>query len=205
MKKLFCVLAIAALTACGGGGNPDKENRAGVTGNYRLGARELNVLNGADTLKFKDGMVEGTGTLRFADVLEKPDSANNYSLAFELAAGGSLSLVANADRELAGGIELRLSRPEGGGPLQAEATAGSDKLPLENFFTAIDASKAVRLSFDLHNDHGENVHLIAWDEVAGAELLEDILRGKGYGVNWGLKLRNARVLSAERLAPKDKH
>lgn len=205
MKSILWILSVVALTACGGGRNPDKEIRQDLAGSKKLGAKEVVILSGADTLKFVDGIVEGTGTLRFAESLAKPDSANNFALLVEIPAEGSVSIFANADRGLSGGIEVRLSRIPGSNALQVEAIAGNDRLPLGSSFTGIDASKAMHLSFDLHNDHGENVHLIAWDETVGAELLEDILRGKGYGVNWGLKLQNARVLSSERREPKDKH
>lgn len=205
MKKLILVLWACGLFACGGGSNPDRELRSAPGNLRKLGVLELEILSGADTLKFEAGSIAGTGVVRINDPLAKVESANNYELAFEIEDGGSVALLANGDRQLATGIEVGLARIPGQPASQVRARVGTDSLSLDEAFAKIDASAKIHLSFDLHNDHGENVHLVAWNEDTGEELVEDMLSGRGFGSHWGLRLQGARVSIVHRREPKDKH
>lgn len=194
-----------ALSACGGGKNPDREAQNAVPDSQRLGPQKVEILAGAGALTFADGRAEGSGLVRATDVLERADSANNFVLSFELAEDGSVTFVANAKRDLSGGVEVEFTRPAGGSALRAQARAASGALDLAAAVAGIDASKPVSLAIEIHNDHGNDAHVLLWNEATGQELVEEMIRGKGAGANWGVRLRNARVSHAARGKVRDAH
>lgn len=207
MKKsvLLWFLVSLVLAACGGGENPDVEAAKKVPENQTVGNQKAEILSGADTLQFGGGAIQGTGAVRFTDVLEKPESANNFSLRLELGEGQSATLIVNSDRNLSVGIEIEVSRPLGAANLNVVIKAGSDTLDVSSFFASVDATQEMALSFDVHNDHGASVHVLAWNDLIGQELLADMIRGRGFGANWGLKLNGAKVNGIEKSGPRDEH
>jgi hypothetical protein len=85
------------------------------------------------------------------------------------------------------------------------ARTSQDSLDISTSFSNVDVTSAMHLSFDIHNDHGNSLHFLAWNEQTGEELLSDILSGRGFGANWGLKLQTAKITGIVKNGPKDKH
>ena len=72
--------------------------------------------------------------------------------------------------------------------------------------SGIDASKPMSIAIEIHNDHGNDAHVLLWNEAAGSqELGEESVRGRGVGSNWGFRLQNARVSHAAKGAIRDAH
>lgn len=197
-------LSILALSACGGGANPDKEAAERIPANQRVGAQKVEILSG--TPAFADGTISGSGTVRFAEPLAETDSANNFALSLELSEGSSVTLVANANRDLGAGIEIEIARPASSVNPRVTARAGGDTLDLSPLFTSVNVSAPMQLAFDLHNNEPQNLHLVAFNDAAnGAELGSDVVRGKGTGANWGLRLAGGKITGLVKSAPRDIH
>lgn len=204
MRFLPAAILAFCLSACGGGANPDKEAANRIPDSQRVGAMKAEVLSGSPS--FANGTLTGSGTVRFAEPLSGRDTAHNFAIRLELTDGESVTLIANASRELANGVELEISRPAGATNPRVIARAGADTLDLSGLFTGVSAAGPMSLAFDVHNNEGDTVHLVAFnDGNAGAELGSDVLRGKGIGANWGLRLAGGKVSGLEKTAPRDNH
>jgi hypothetical protein len=202
LLTLFCTFA---LIACGGGRNPDLDAAKQIPASQKIGSQKAEVLIGEDTLVFTNGTLEGSGVVRFASPLDKTESANNFTIQIELAENSSVTLVANSNRNLAAGVEIEISRPAGSTSPHVIARTSQDSLDISTSFSNVDVTSAMHLSFDIHNDHGNSLHFLAWNEQTGEELLSDILSGRGFGANWGLKLQTAKITGIVKNGPKDKH
>lgn len=204
MRLATLLIATLALTACGGGHNPDKAAAERIPEGQRVGAQKVEILAGSPA--FAGGAISGAGTVRFAEPLPGRDTANNFSLSLELAEGEAVTLIANANRDLGAGIEVEISRPAGATNPRVVARAGADTLDLSGNFAPVDVKKPMSLAFDLHNDHGDSVHVVLFDDGNnGANLGEDQLRGKGAGALWGLRLAGGRVTGITRAGARDVH
>lgn len=203
-RLIVAAVMCLALTACGGGSNPDLAAEKLIPDNQKVGDNRAEIISGADTLTFDQGNLAGTGSVRFAALLSGPDTANNFTLDFELSDQGSLVLVTNSNQSLGLGLEVEFKRS--GNALNVVARGGSDVFDMSQFFTAINASVRLKFSIDVHNDHGAVTHILIWDENnQSIELVDDILNGKGFGPYWGLRLSQAKVLSGGRADPRDVH
>lgn len=212
-KVLLGSLVVLNLAACGAGRNPDLEAESRIPENQKVGSLKAEILSGAETLQFNSGVLHGDGTVRFAAPLAKPDSANGFIFKFELAENTTVTLVTNSDRNLSSGVEVEISRlPNSSSPqviVRASAGTGAgeeqDILDLTPFFSSVDVTQVMSLSFDIHNNHGDSAHFLAWNNSTGQQLHEDMLRGRGFGANWGLRLKGAKVTSVERSGPREVH
>ncbi len=200
------VLIVFTLTACGGGSNPDKEAAQLIPEVQKVGSLKAEILNGGDTLQFSGGTLEGVGLVRFADPLSGAETANNFMIGLALDEGASATLIANSKRDLTGGIEIQISRPSGSTSPTVIARIGSMQRDLTSAFAgAVDVAQAMVIWIDVHNNHGNSVHVVAWSKSTGSELIEDIIPGKGLGANWGLRLQGGRVTSLVNAGPRDQH
>ncbi len=205
-QRAFPVFVLLlSLIGCGGGRNPDVDAANKVPQSQVVGRQKAEVLSGGNTLQFTQGVLQGHGVVRFTEVLEKPESANNFSLKLELAEGQSVTLIVNSDRNLSAGVEIEISRPQGALTPKVVAKAGTDTLDLSAAFLLMNVNEEMSLSFDIHNDHGDSVHVLAWNAKTDRELFSDMIQGRGFGVNWGLKLNGAKVYSIEKSTPRDEH
>jgi hypothetical protein len=204
-KPLSCLIFSFALVACGGGRNPDLEAEKRIPSSQKIGNQKAEILSGDSTLTFLNGTLDGTGAVRLALPLAKVESANNFTLKIELAEDSSATLVTNSTRDLSAGVEIEISRPAGSTAPRVIARTGEDSLDISASFSSVDVTSEMHLSFDIHNDHGNSLHLLAWSSQTAEELLSDILRGRGFGANWGLKLKAAKINSIERSGPRDVH
>lgn len=206
--RSLAVVSIAALVAfasgCGGGRNPDLEAAAAIPESQRVGSLKAEILLGAETLTFRDGGVEGRGTFRFADILPRWDSANNFVARLQLEEGESITLLLNATRPLQSGVEIEIARPIGAASPAVTIKAGADRLVASPSFADVDVSREFGLSFDVHNNE-PSLHLLVWRDGVAEPILSDIVNGRGRGAFWGARLDGGRLRSAARLEPRDAH
>jgi hypothetical protein len=204
MRSAITVLGLALLTACGGGYNPDKEARNNIPSSQSVGTQKVEIISGESTLNFNNGIISGSGIIKSATALSEVNSANNFEISFRLTDGGNLVFLANSKRDLSAGVEIEFQRASGTNLLTVIARAGMDVLDMSSSFSSVDASTEMSFFIDMHNDHGNETHVIFWD-ASGNLILEDILRGKGFGANWGLSLNSAEVSLVKVSPPKDEH
>ncbi len=205
-KSLILVCFAFVISACGGGQNPDVEAARLLPASQAIGSQKLEVLEGSATLLFSNGSLTGNGLIRFADPLEGAETANNFSMTFSLDDGGSITLIANANRDLTGGVEFEISRPNGSNELKVKARTTAGERDLSSALEGkINVAQEITLWFDVHNDHSDSVHVVAWNQASGEELTEDVVPGKGVGASWGLRLQGGRVENVSRSEARDRH
>ncbi|NCN28081.1 hypothetical protein GW915_10940 [bacterium] len=207
MKNLLSFLSLTLFVACGGGHNPDQDLVDGVPRSQSVGDEKFVTVDSSDQLEFGDGTLSGVGTVRFASDLESVASNYHYKLIFSLEEGTELTLHSHANADLANGLDIRFKRV--GASLQVFGTASGVTDDWTSFFKDINATQAMAIGIDVHNDE-PITHFIFWDNLSGAELLDsakDVAGGpgKGYGQNWGLSLLNAFVNKVEKGEPRGGH
>lgn len=214
MVKILLAIACAfALVSCGGGKNPDLEAQNQIPDAPTVGQSKYVVLEGEDTLKNGDDGLEGTGKIAFVDTLTKPETANNFELSFKLAVGGSVTLHTNGvlepeAKELTKSVAMVFARSEEDKPLKANVIVGSDNFDISEFVAQIDPAKDVKLSIDVHNNHGASIHFLIWTNEGTPEekkLIDDIANGRGFGTRLGLDLKDATVTNFAKGPAKDEH
>lgn len=203
MRKIILTVISFFMVGCSGGSNPDVEAANKIPESQSVGAQKVDIIDG-DALSFNSGTISGTGVVRSATALSTTDSANNYAVKFLLNHSGSITFIANAKKDLSAGVELTFTRLASTSTLEVIARAGSDILDLSENFEDVDASAEISFLIDIHNDHEAESHLVFWDG-SGGEMFEDLLRGKGFGSHWGLKLNNAQAYQVVVGPPKDEH
>lgn len=195
------------LSACGGGFNPDLDALAKIPFEQNVSGQRFSILSQNDQLRFGNGILEGTGSIRFAEDLESFASNYNFELDFNLQEEGELSLVTHANRSLSNGVVVKFKRSDN--VLSVYVTTAGITDDWSNFFSAIDANGRIKFSIDIHNNE-PFTHLIFWDEITKTRLLnsaEDVdgVTGKGLGQEWGLILKNAVVSQTNKKPTRDKH
>ncbi|MBX2986623.1 MAG: hypothetical protein KF802_01890 [Bdellovibrionaceae bacterium] len=200
LRNALPLLLAFSLAACGGGDNPDRR------------APAFEILNDGGLTKTGESY-QGTGVLRSNEALSSSQSDNNFRLRFSLNDGGSLTLVAHADRHLRNGIEIRFQRT--GTDLSIFVRVADRTVDWSEAFqekSGIDASGEIVLSVDVHNGptHHDYAHVLFWknDEkdafFDGAEDA-DGTPGKGRGDVWGLLLEDAVLMSKSVGPARDTH
>jgi len=203
MKASHLLLPLLLLLASCGGDYPESEEE-GVP----FGSDKVRAISG--TLDISAGAIQGSGSALFNSRYETFQSGGSYALDFTLADGGSLTLVSHANSSLSGGFELLFRRD--GAALKVSLHAQGSSWEATTQFNAIDASGALRLQVDVHNDESP-AHIVVWDRATAPDFEDhsatlnsadeiDGSPGIGSGIRWGLVLGQATVTSAERSAPK---
>ncbi|MCH2533932.1 MAG: hypothetical protein MK008_05775 [Bdellovibrionales bacterium] len=212
MSKVFYIVFVLLLSACGGGFNPDldqptqKDDSADKPQPPKIikqfSGQKVELLN-SNNLVFENQMVQGTGLFKFTDSFERPEMGFNFNLDFELDANSEVRLISFADENLNNGVEL-IFTPKGD-KLKITFQSTETKQNLTPFFRAVVSAKAAKLSIDIHNDHSSLPHIIIWDENTHKEVFDSSLAGRGFGKYWGLELVEAKVNFANVSEPKDDH
>jgi hypothetical protein len=207
IKKVIQFSLLAFVSACGGGANPDRDALANVPLTQNVDGEKFEILSQDGNLSFGSGTLAGTGSVRFADDLGSTATNSNFQLSFRLEDGGELSLVTHATQSLENGVVVRFKRSAA--VLAAYVTTAGVTDDWSSYFSSLDARVPLNIAIDIHNDE-PLTHLIFWNELTGAELLnsaEDVdgAAGKGFGQHWGLVLKNASVSQAKKSAPRDEH
>ena len=199
MKSFTHALAFVALSfAFAGCAKKDAPASSGTFNNSTV--LSGSVVSSASSLA-------GSGTVVFNTPLTGIQSKNSYALAFSLGDGGSLTLQANSNNQVASGVALRFSRA--GATLNVALISGGAQKDVSSKFAAINASSAMTMQIDVHNDESP-AHVIVWsgtDFSESAALLNSEeggyeAAGAGNGSFWGLVLANATVTKAQVGAPK---
>lgn len=177
ISGLLLVLLLV-VTACGTNSGSGENQPS----NYRLNGAEYLLLGDA-SLKTSETTLEGVGKLVFSDPRLKED--NNYRLEFSLPNNGSVTLVANAEKDLSKGVEILFSRE---GSLLKVVMDGAD---ISEAFTEVDAAQTVTMAIDVHA-HG---HAVFWPN-GGAEI-EEAFSTRPKAKFWGLIVKGALVSKAE--------
>lgn len=199
--SIFTALPLFLFLGCGSDGSlPTFDGKA-----YRIVT--------AGTLAASESSVSGSGSLVFNSALAQDD--NSFRPTFTLDNGGSLSLVTNSDNLLENGNVLKFTRNGTTLTVTVKIRANTE-VDISSQFTGVDASQAVTLQIDVHNDETPT-HFTIWNSattdytttgiydsedtgpaVSGAE--------NGAGSLWGLILANATVTAvtlSERKAPEE--
>ncbi len=203
------LLALVFAASCGGGPNPDRDALKNIPVPQNVSGQKFSILSSEEGLNFGDGTLSGTGSVRFADDLGGVETAFNYSLVFSLEDDGELTLVSHSSTALTNGIEFTFKRI--GSSLSVQAKAGSTTDDWSSFFAGVDASEKMKISIDVHNNEALT-HVIFWNDLVSesAAILDsgadvDGSPGKGYGQNWGLKIKDAEVVSVRKGGARDAH
>lgn len=192
-----------SLVACGKGSNPDRELANRIDENQRIGGQAVHVVSGGATLQFTDGVLEGTGAVLFAEPLSGKETANKFTVQFEIAPGGKVAVVGNSDAAL-NGVEVEFARENATTVMKFFVRARGVEKDWSSSLSGLDASQPLTLAVDIHNDEGEFAHIqvrqgetVLFDsaEVVGGS------PGSGSGALWGLKISEAKVISAIRSDP----
>ncbi|HVJ64247.1 MAG TPA: hypothetical protein VM901_03230 [Bdellovibrionota bacterium] len=212
MNLKINAIALFALTACGGGYNPDRAALERL--NQKVSSTRFEILGSPESLNYEasENRVLGSGDLRMAPDLGESESAHSFVFEFVLTRINSeLTFVSHADTKLQNGVELRFRRTDAASSPFVAVKASGEVADWSNFFASLDAAKTFKLAVDVHNDHGPFSHLIVWDEKrSGAKLLDsgadtDGAPGHGFGAHWGFRLRDAHLISVSRGEPRDAH
>jgi len=196
-------LVVLSLVACGKGSNPDRELANRIPENQRIDGQAVHIVSGGDTLQFNGGTLEGTGAVLFAEPLPGKESANKFTLRFEIAPNGKVAVVGNSDASL-NGVEVEFARENATTVMKFFVRARGVEKEGSSSFSGIDASQPLTLAVDIHNDEGEFAHIqVRQDETVlfdSAEITGGS-PGNGSGPLWGLKISDAKVMSAIRSEP----
>lgn len=201
MRALLLTLTVFAFAACGGGHNPDKATDT-----------PYEILTDSG-LTQTSGDFQGSGTVRWNTPLSSAESDNNFRLKFQLNDGGSLTLIANADRRLQSGVEIKFQR--NGADLSVIVTADGRSVDWGEAVREkgpLDPIQAMDVSVDIHNGatHQDYAHVLFWknDEIEhffdGSEDADGV-PGKGRGDVWGFRLENGSLQTPSVAAARDNH
>lgn len=213
MKRAIYLVFIFLLSACGGGFNPDLDQK---TQNddppnkpepppaviKQFSGQKVEILN-SNNLVFDNQVVQGSGLFKFVEGFERPEMGFNFNLDFELNTDSKLRLISFADENLNNGVELIFTTK--GDKLKITFQSNETKQNLNPFFRALVPAKNPKLSIDIHNDHGSLPHIVIWDENTHKKVFDSSLAGRGFGKKWGLELVNTKVNFAAVTEPKDDH
>lgn len=199
-------IAVASLTACSGGNNPDLATPPPATREDAKNISGVTFLKGATNLIYA------------STPLSETESANHYELGFNLQPGGSLTLLSNAillantgvlDRAVE--VEFRRSTDANDANLTVLVRASGAERNWSQFFTSLDARGPVAVSLDIHNDHGGEAHIIAWGADHENPIFNSGIRtsggspGRGFGPRWGFRLNDATLNTVALETPHDEH
>jgi hypothetical protein len=206
-KSISSFIILSFLCACGGGPNPDRDALNNIPVIQNVDGTKFELLSETDSLSFGNGMLAGSGSVRFAESLGSAATNYNFLLNFSLNDGGELSLVTHATQSLTDGVVLKFKRT--GATLSVYVTTGNVTDDWSSFFSALNASEPLSIAIDVHNNE-PFTHLVFWDEQTNTKLLDsgdDVngTAGKGFGQSWGLILNNASVSKAKKDPPRDEH
>lgn len=206
MKKwLLIPLTVFTLVACSGGDNPDLIPKK-IPEHQKVGQRPVYILSGEDTLQFNEGVLSGSGVVRFSDTFKKAETAQNILLRFELADGGSLTLISNGTDNLGSAVSIVFTRPSGSAVLSVILKTDQESKDISALFAGINSSQPMKIAVDLHNNHGPNAEAIFWNDAPPAvELGEADINGRGLGIYWGLFLQESRVTHLNLAGPRETH
>lgn len=186
MKSLLLtsLMLVAAITACG---DPDKKS-----GNQNGNENSQQTGDGS-----KISFYHGEKKVVFGTPAKQVDEAMGFTLLFELPKDGNkASVIAFADKTLENGVELQFTRQ--GKELHFELRANGKK-QADTILAGIDASQTMNLLVDVHNNDGDNAHVLVWKSEGEAYeghvhvheedalFNEETTDGKGRGVFSGLK------------------
>lgn len=199
-------LAVAAITVgCAGGNNPDVANPKAAK------PENTQTVSGIEFTSLKNGWIYSS------QPLSEIESANHYKLTFDIAPGGSVIFSANGiaaegSDTIDRGIEFEFRRSldvnEPRLTVLGRASGGEDDW--SEHFTSLDARQTVNLGIDVHNNEGDQAHLVAWG-VGEEPIFESSSRnvggapGRGYGMRWGFKLDQATLQSVALEGPREDH
>ena len=203
--SLGLLITAAGLIGCVGGSNPDVANpKAGKQS-------DTQTVSGIQFTQLKNGWIHSSQA--FSEI----ESAHHYKLSFDIAPGGSVILSANgllspgSDR-IDRGIEFEFRRSlDANDPrLTVLGRASGTEDDWSAYFVSLNATQTVNVAIDIHNNEGDQAHLVAWG--AGEEpIFESSSRevggspGRGFGTYWGFKLEQAALVSVAIESPRDDH
>jgi hypothetical protein len=216
-KNFIVAVSVLFLVSCGGG----KRTPAATGEQIAFGGQNLTVLGESGELTVGPESIKGTGSILFQSALNSVTENSSYEIYFQLEDGGSLTLYSHANSALAAGYEMEFRRQgSGAGSLKVTLRAsGNTRNTLDergvDVFGGLDAAKLLRFQIDVHNEENP-AHVLLWTLPLGRDFTEDgsIFNtgdardksngspGNGTSTRWGLALKNATLLKAEKSAQK---
>ncbi len=184
----------------------DLSEPLGEQATFKLGSYFFTPLD-LDHLRQSAGGLSGRGLIKFDEDLKEIDSNFNFNLVFELEDGGSLTFHTHADADLKDGLEITFKRLDT--QLLVEVTIRENTVDWSSFFDSFDASKRIEVSLDVHNSEPVT-HMLFWSTGQLETFLDSGLDvsgapGKPYGRNWGIQLKDSKILEVTKSSPRYEH
>jgi hypothetical protein len=201
-RNILGLFLCMALASCG---KDDSKNKSD-SGNGKISGNAFNLID-PGSLQVTENKISGTGKLIFSNPLKENESSYTFTLSLDNKA--SLELVANADKTLASGISFQFVREDK--VLKASATVKGQTLDISEWFKGLDASKALPIVIDVHDE--DPAHVLVWSGATkfteeSALFNSEVhveMPGKGSGRFWGFNLNNAQVEAPTADEPKLSH
>jgi len=177
----FTLVTLAVLAGCGrppqGATQESKETFHGLAISTPGGRTGFST--------FTPLAASGSGSLVLGSPLTSADG--HYQLSFALQAGGSLTLITNADDRLAGGVGMRFSRGLREN-LTVHVLTGGGEWDVSAKFKSLSALGPLSVELDLHSGC---LHFVAW--MGGLKVTGLDIDGPGNGRRWGVILKDASL------------
>lgn len=201
MKFFVLIFSVFALSACGGGYNPDKA------------AKENARTVGASTYE-----EISASKWRMTDLLKDISSGANFEVSFSLADNGSVTVHTFTNSDLSEGVNIQFTRTASA--LTVLVSAGAAVQDWSPYFSSIDASQSMTFTVDVHNNE-RPAHILVWKGSKNASLnhrntlynsAEDSVDlgfagspGNGTSRYWGISFTDAEITNALSSAPQETH
>ncbi len=204
-KKIFgfvlASFAVALLVGCG------DDDSSSSSDDLKFGELPFAVKGESSALETKSDEIKGSGKVAFKDpIATSVDAEKHVELQFSLEDGGSLKLLAFANKDLEEGIDLLFTRS--GQSLEGKILVADKETDItgQQGMADFDASQAINLKIDIHNSE-DPAHVIMWQAEPSVEVSEETeklnsadseegdvaAQGRGSGTFWGVELTNATV------------
>ncbi len=208
---LFTFLALA-FVSCVGSENSNSDSN---TVNDQPTPSKFHLIGSADNnLAFKENEIHGSGSFIFNTPLVSTQSNQHFIVQFAVELGGYVAIHMYSDKDLNGGITVRVERKSDETPvtrLIAQHAEIDDDISYE-FEDSLNPRirELVTLRLDMHNKEADG-HLLMWiadpkDKVEkGNHVFNDLVGANGIGSFWGISMKNAKIIFTDVKPAVDEH
>ena len=213
MKKNVAVVAAfffwGGIISCGSESNKtaDQSPEGSLPLEYRL-------IGSSSAIETSEDGIKGRGSLVFYRPLPLIQSNQHFIVRFRIEEGGFVDIRTFAQKDLKGGISLKIERMSGNNQkttLSAEHKGISDDVSKEfakGLDGKLDGISTIRI--DMHNKEVGG-HMLVWIADSSESLdsstrvFNDLVGANGVGTFWGLVVKGAEIIHVEVREAEEKH